>query len=40
MSMHAGKLGGMLIGPQTSNMEMLCRRPAAAVQRDGVSCDV
>ena len=40
MYVHAGKLGGVLIGSQAINMEMLCRRPAAAVQRDGVVCIV
>ena len=40
MSVHARKLGGVLIGSQANYIEMLCRRPAAAVQRDGVVCIV
>ena len=39
-SLHARKLCGTLIGSQAINMKMLCRRPAAAVQRDGVICIV
>ena len=34
------KLRGVLIGSQAIHMQMLCRRPAAAVQRDGIICIV
>ena len=40
MTAEAGKLCGLLIGSQAIHMEVLCRRPAAAEQRDGVICIV